>query len=274
MVRTKNPNFGADKEVEVEEEVDYTMRYSYPFLLKCEWENEVFRKFNNSDITRPRYLDWDLIRDLKIAAKVTKYLKNLGLDTFARTVDYSGYDYFCYEFLTTMSLSADKKKIGVRMKDREYQINLARMKSVFGFPTGGERERPRGFNVNAVWTKLAGFNNWNSSGMPNGYITDPALAIVYKFLTYNVSGKDQTNKVNSTEVYLLSCALNDTKFHCVREFIHSEIAKRRLPPIVPDPEAGPSTATNEEEEEEPLSPEQQPHVTISRGFYQRFQNDL
>ena len=43
---------------------------------------------------------------------------------------------------------------------------------------------------------------------------------MHKFLAYNVSGKEQANKVNANEVYLLCCALRGTKV-CISNFIWS-----------------------------------------------------
>ncbi|KAH6810667.1 hypothetical protein C2S51_024429 [Perilla frutescens var. frutescens] len=215
MPRMKIPNVGLHEEVEEE---DLTTRYEAPFHVRTEHEGDLYTKFSKHFVINPRYFDWDLLRDLKIVAKVTKYLKVLGFEDYAKNVDFSGYEALCYEFLCTMYVIDDKKKIGVRMNGRDYQINLTKMKNVFGFPTGGERDRPPTFSVEAAWNELTRFDNWDSSGRPNGYIQDPTLAVVHKFLSYNVSGKEQGNKVNANEVYLLHCALKGKKV-CISNFI-------------------------------------------------------
>ncbi|KAH6771949.1 hypothetical protein C2S51_010353 [Perilla frutescens var. frutescens] len=189
--RMKNPNIGAHEEVE---EKDFTTRYNCPFPLKTEWEGQLYTKLNQSMVTMPRYFDWDLLKDLKIVTKVTKYLKVLGLEHYAKHVDYSGYGDLCYKFLSTMYVIDDHKKLGVRMNGRDYQISLPRMKTVFGFPTGGERERPNSFSVEAGWRELSG-------------------------LTIRII-QEQTNKVNANEVYLFCCALRGTKV-CISNFIWS-----------------------------------------------------
>ncbi|KAL6529278.1 hypothetical protein OROGR_014901 [Orobanche gracilis] len=83
------------------------------------------------------------------------------------------------------------------MESKKFTVNLAKMKSVFGFPIGGECVRPKGYNANRDWEDLTGFGIWDSSGMPAGYITDLALSIVHKFIAYNVYEKERTNKMKT-----------------------------------------------------------------------------
>ncbi|KAL6494076.1 hypothetical protein OROGR_031985 [Orobanche gracilis] len=211
--------------------VDYRARYQAPFLIETEVEGSIYTKFSEKNVTSPRYLDWNLIRNLKLESKVVNYLKTLGLDYYAKNVDFSGYEELAYEFLTTVVVCGDKKKpkISVRMGSEKFVVNLSKMKSVFRFPIGGERVRPLGYNANIDWEDLTGFGNWDSSGMPAGYIKDPALSIVHKFIAYNISGKEQANKVNTTEVFLLSCAKKGIKV-CISFFIWSAMIQMKTRP--------------------------------------------
>lgn len=65
--------------------------------------------------------------------------------------------------------------------------------------------------------------------MPGGFIKDLAVAILHKFAAYNVLGKEQTSKVNTTEVFLLWRAKNKNKV-CPTNFIWTrmEIIQRRM----------------------------------------------
>lgn len=47
--------------------------------------------------------------------------------------------------------------------------------------------------------------------MSNGFICDPVVVILHKFLAYCISGSEEANKVNTVELYLLECDLKKKK---------------------------------------------------------------
>lgn len=108
------------------------------------------------------------------------------------------------------------------MLGTKYELTLKDMKVFFGFPTSGVKERPSSFNAAQAWYELIGFHNWNPKGTSSKFLRDHALYILHKYLAYTLSGKEQANKVNSTEVYLLWCAKTQTKV-CLSTFFWASI---------------------------------------------------
>lgn len=223
MPRVKNPTPNTEivdrGEMEVE---DLSLQYGSPFLIASHKEGIRFQGLIINDITSSRYIDWNLMRLLEIEAKVSKYLKALQLFQFAN-MKYPAYNRLILEFLVSFEYDERAKlQIAFRMKRDRYEVDLKLMKEFFGFSTSGIKERPSTFSVEDAWFQLSGFRNWNPKGTPSKFIQDPALSILHKFIAYNISGKEQANKVNSTEVFLLWCAKKKKKI-CPSTFIWASI---------------------------------------------------
>ncbi|GER32049.1 F-box/RNI-like superfamily protein [Striga asiatica] len=150
----------------------------------------------------PRTLDWELLDSLKISEDVRKYLKALNLDKY-EAMDNVACAELVVEFFTTFVPHDNGKFFTCQMKGNEYKVDNNVMHEVFGFRTTGSRKVPGDFEVDKPRAALSPCDKFKVKGPSNGLIKDVAIAVVYKFLCYNVFGKKVSNKVSEQEVYLL-----------------------------------------------------------------------
>ncbi|KAH6808438.1 hypothetical protein C2S51_029546 [Perilla frutescens var. frutescens] len=201
---------------------DLRQQYGAPFLITTPNEGNRYLTLRSHEISCPRYIDWKLMRELNLESQIMEYLKVLNMQTFARMQFYA-YDNVVLEFLVSFQYDEDERKsCTFRMFDVHYNLTLAELRDYFDFPTTGIKHLPSDFNAADAWYEISGFRNWNTKGIPRKFIEDPALSVVHKFLAYSISGKEQANKMNSTEVFLLWCAKKGRKV-CPSTFILSII---------------------------------------------------
>lgn len=143
-----------------------------------------------------------------------KYLKNLCLYKLVEYVNV-GYDMLCLKMIVSCDYKSANSSMTCRFLGVEYEVTLKDMHDAFGFSIeeGAFIGVPENFIVNDAWHELTGFHNWNPSGTQAGFIRDGALSFLHKFLAYNISGKQEANRVNSNEVFLLWCAKHKKKVY-------------------------------------------------------------
>ncbi|GER35957.1 hypothetical protein STAS_12269 [Striga asiatica] len=131
------------------------------------------------------------------------------------------------EFFTTFVPQDKGKSSTFRMKGEEYKVDNKIMHEVFGFRTTGSRQVLGDFDVHKHWAVLSPCHKFKVKGPSNGLIKHVAIAVVHKFLCYNVFGKKDSNKVSEKEVYLLS-AMCAKKPICITAFVKETLRETRI----------------------------------------------
>lgn len=200
-------------------------------------EGTHFSRFSRQSINTPRYLDWDLLQSVGEKAQLLRYLKTFEMVRYAQMEPVSDI-LLCQEFLCTLDLAGDLSSFTCRLCDKPFQVTMSTMATVFGFPARnmGVRCIPTEFNPVVAWHELTGFNNWQSGGISNGFIRDPIVGILHKFLAYNILGNEEGNNVNLVELYLLDCAVKVRKVCAtlfLLAFLHNILNSSRCKPAFP-----------------------------------------
>ncbi|GER46917.1 hypothetical protein STAS_23980 [Striga asiatica] len=204
----------------------------------------------------PRTLDWELLDSLKISEDVRKYLKALNLEKY-EAMDNVACTELAVEFFTTFVPRDNGKFFTCRMKGNEYKVDNKVMHEVFGFRMSGSRKVPGDFEVDKPWAALSPCDKFKVKGPSNGLIKDVAIAVVHKFLCYNVFGKKDSNKVSEKEVYLL-WAMCTKKPICMTAFVMETLRGTKVfatrPPRLANIVTGLAKHFNVQIDEVPLQP--------------------
>ncbi|MCQ7013008.1 hypothetical protein M9Y11_19470, partial [Clostridioides difficile] len=81
------------------------------------------------------------------------------------------------------------------MGGQERIINDTVMRAVFRFKNTGARMKPQEFDSHTHWAALTPCRKFKAKSAANSLITETSIAIVHKFLCYNIFGKQEANKV-------------------------------------------------------------------------------
>lgn len=211
------------------ERVDISKQFGCPFPIYSDEEGTLYTRLRRNPVTPPRYFDWEILDSLGIHDSITEYLVKLSLFDYA-VDEIVGYSELCLEMLCTLKINKARNVMKCRLFGEKCSIDIATMNSLFGFssPHMCATQKPRGFNNEQVWEELTGFPNWSNQGNSSGFLKDPVLVVLHKFIAFNISGKCEANKVNATELFLLWTAKNDRRI-CATSFLwkHMENIQKR-----------------------------------------------
>ncbi|XP_057800307.1 uncharacterized protein LOC131015879 isoform X1 [Salvia miltiorrhiza] len=184
--------------------------YNAPFAIYEDWEGTRWTALKGKQVTQPRCLDWPLLRRLKLDKAIETHLKNMGLYKFSQTTP-PGLLPLHLEFLCTLNMTADKSELHCRMLNRPCVVTYRIMNEVFGFHPKRLKGIPDTWVAANAWKELTGLPTWTGQGAPSNQLIDSDIGVLHKFLSFCVVGKEQANKVNASEAYMLWCAKRKKK---------------------------------------------------------------
>ncbi|GER36333.1 gibberellin 2-oxidase 7 [Striga asiatica] len=175
--------------------------YGCPFSIYLADESMHFRNLDESFITQPRKIDWQLLEKIGTGNNVKEYLANVNRLQYAE-MQYQAYHPLTLEFISTMNIEDKNKLLTCQMMGRECKVTPKVMKDVFGFTSVGTKKKPIGYLKRAPmdWKVISGSDKFTSNGASFFLVKDVALGFFGKFITYQVSGKDQTTRLNQHEL--------------------------------------------------------------------------
>lgn len=201
--------------------VDIRASFRASFPIYSHDEGVLYHRLKTKRPPVAHYINWEEIAKFGVVSELDSYLKVLGLWKYAHTV-WECYSPLCFEFLASMSFATPLTAIFFRLMGKDYQANSKVMFQVFGFRKDGGITSVRGFDPAEAWKDLTGLDNWRSGGISSGFIRNPTMNILHRFIVYNVIGREDAGKVHKTELFLLHCALKQRKV-CPAPFIFASL---------------------------------------------------
>ena len=178
----------------------------YPnIVFKNEDQRDKFQNLKERHVISSRFICANLLRNLGLFEYAMHFFRAIGMG-FMFNMHRETYPELVLEFLSSLTTTQDdyrETSLYFRIDGIERQITTTELADLFGLnDTGGglnyEQHRSQ------IWPLILGEHLTNLQNLILKKVHHPILKIWFKFMTFTITAKSESNKANSKDLIILS----------------------------------------------------------------------